>query len=99
MRTAHLENVHVSRPCPHASAVKIHQVERPAAGCEECLRTGGHWVHLRVCLTCGHVGCCDSSPGRHATYHFHQTHHPVMTSAEPGESWIWCFVDEVELSA
>ncbi len=62
-------------------------------GCEECLRDGTTWVHLRLCLDCGHVGCCDSSPGRHAEGHFHETDHPVMRSFEPGESWRWCFVD------
>jgi hypothetical protein len=66
-------------------------------GCEECLKLGMGWVHLRLCLTCGHVGCCDSSPGRHATRHFHHSHHPVMASFEPGERWAWCFVDETEL--
>jgi len=65
------------------------------AGCEECLRIGQRWVHLRLCLTCGHVGCCDSSIGRHATKHFHGTKHPVMRSLEPGESWGWCYVDNV----
>ena len=64
-------------------------------GCEECLRLGMRWVHLRVCLTCGHVGCCDSSPGRHATRHFHTTGHPVMASMEPEEHWAWCYIDEV----
>jgi uncharacterized UBP type Zn finger protein len=64
-------------------------------GCAECVAEGHHnWVHLRVCLDCGHVGCCDSSPGRHATAHFGGTEHPVMRSYEPGESWRWCFVDE-----
>jgi uncharacterized UBP type Zn finger protein len=58
------------------------------------MNTGQHWVHLRTCLTCGHVGCCDSSPGLHATKHFHQTHHPVMQSHEPGEHWRWCYLDE-----
>jgi uncharacterized UBP type Zn finger protein len=66
-------------------------------GCEECLRQGTTWVHLRLCLACGHVGCCDSSPGRHATRHFHQSKHPVMASYEPGEEWAWCYVDEAEL--
>jgi uncharacterized UBP type Zn finger protein len=66
-------------------------------GCEECLKLGMPWVHLRLCLTCGHVGCCDSSPGRHATRHFHQTGHPVVASFEPGERWAWCYVDEMEL--
>ncbi|GAC68158.1 UBP-type zinc finger domain-containing protein [Gordonia soli] len=64
--------------------------------CEECTQLGEHhWAHLRICLTCGHVGCCDSSPRRHATAHFHDTEHPVMRSAEPGEDWRWCYVHEV----
>ncbi len=67
------------------------------AGCEECLRTGMRWVHLRLCLTCGHVGCCDSSPGRHATRHFHQVGHPVIASYEPGERWGWCYVEQTEV--
>ena len=66
-------------------------------GCEECLKLGTPWVHLRLCLTCGHVGCCDSSPGRHATRHFHSTTHPVIASYEPGERWAWCYVDEEEV--
>ena len=65
--------------------------------CEDCVKIGGQWVHLRLCLECGHVGCCDSSPNRHATKHYHQTHHAVMRSYEPGEDWGWCFVDEVEI--
>lgn len=65
-------------------------------GCQDCLANGRHdWVHLRECLTCGRVGCCDSSPAKHATAHFHTTAHPVMTSVEPGETWRWCFVDQV----
>ncbi|HEX8408389.1 MAG TPA: UBP-type zinc finger domain-containing protein [Thermoanaerobaculia bacterium] len=64
-------------------------------GCEECLRTGDEWVHLRRCVHCGHVGCCDSSPNRHATKHYRATRHPVIQSFEPGERWRWCFVDEV----
>ena len=63
--------------------------------CEECVAEGGTWVHLRLCLSCGHVGCCDSSPRRHATAHHHATEHPVVRSAEPGESWRWCYVDEL----
>ena len=63
-------------------------------GCEECLAVGDTWVHLRLCLDCGHVGCYDSSPNRHATAHFRDTGHPVMRSFEPGEAWRWCFVDE-----
>jgi hypothetical protein len=65
-----------------------------AAGCEECLAAGGRWVHLRLCATCGHVGCCDSSPGRHATAHWHAERHPVIQSYEPGEDWWWCYLDE-----
>jgi uncharacterized UBP type Zn finger protein len=65
------------------------------SGCEECLDTGDTWVHLRLCRTCGHVGCCDSSRNRHATKHFHAADHPVMRSLEPGETWSWCYVDEV----
>jgi uncharacterized UBP type Zn finger protein len=75
----------------------VHPVHPSARGCEECLRTGDDWVHLRICLTCGHVGCCDSSKNRHATAHFHATDHPVMKSLEPGDRWGWCYVDEVEL--
>ena len=68
-----------------------------SAGCEECLKIGSPWVHLRLCLTCGHVGCCDSSPNRHATRHFRKEQHPVVASFEPGERWAWCYVDEAEL--
>lgn len=63
-------------------------------GCTDCLAVGGEWVHLRECLSCGHVGCCDSSPAKHASAHFAATEHPVMTSFEPGESWRWCFVHQ-----
>jgi len=63
-------------------------------GCRECLETGDEWVHLRLCMACGHVGCCDSSPNRHATRHHHATRHPVVKSYEPGEDWAWCFLDE-----
>jgi uncharacterized UBP type Zn finger protein len=64
--------------------------------CEDCIKTGDSWVHLRVCLTCGHVGCCDSSKNKHATKHFHATSHPIVKSFEPGEYWGWCYEDEVE---
>jgi uncharacterized UBP type Zn finger protein len=63
--------------------------------CEDCVKKGDTWVHLRLCLTCGHVGCCDSSKNKHATRHFHSTKHPLVRSIEPGERWIWCYVDEV----
>jgi len=64
-------------------------------GCEECLKMGDRWVHLRRCLHCGHIGCCDSSKNKHATKHFHSTTHPVVQSFEPGEEWKWCYVDEL----
>ena len=79
--------------CTHFD--ELEPVKRSGNGCVECLATGGHWVHLRECLVCGHVGCCDSSPGKHATKHFHQTKHAVMRSIEPGDRWAWCYVDEV----
>lgn len=68
-----------------------------AQGCEECLKTGDKWVHLRLCLQCGHIGCCDSSKNKHATEHFRKTGHPIMRSFEAGETWGWCYVDKVEL--
>jgi uncharacterized UBP type Zn finger protein len=80
---------------PHVTAIR--PVTPSADGCEECLAIGSPWVHLRICLTCGHVGCCDSSPNRHARKHFHQTAHPIIQSFEPGEDWRWCFVDETEV--
>ena len=83
--------------CPHVGAIAA--VQPSAYGCEDCLRTGGTWVHLRICTTCGHVGCCDSSPGRHARRHAAEDDHPIAASLEPGESWAWCFLDETELPA
>jgi hypothetical protein len=81
--------------CTHLDQIRVTQLPEPVAGCEECLAEGHRWVHLRMCEECGHIGCCDNSPGRHATGHFHQTGHPVIRSAEPGEEWSWCYVDEV----
>ena len=80
-------------PCTHLG--EIRKVKPSAKGCEDCLREGTRWVHLRMCLECGHVGCCDSSPRKHATKHFHTSKHPIMRSVEPGESWGWCYVDEL----
>ena len=80
--------------CEHAANIKPVPPRTPT-GCEECLGAGTSWVHLRLCLTCGHVGCCDSSPGRHATRHAHATSHPVIASYEPGERWAWCYTDQV----
>ena len=78
--------------CTHLD--QIRDVVPSAQGCEECLKTGGRWVQLRKCLVCGHVGCCDSSPNKHATGHFHATGPPLVESFEPGESWRWCYVDQ-----
>jgi hypothetical protein len=94
-----LESVLIEAPCAHASQVTVGEVVRPGAGCEDCLAAGGRWVHLRTCLTCGRTGCCDSSPARHATRHFHATGHPIVTSAEPGETWVWCYADNAVLSS
>jgi uncharacterized UBP type Zn finger protein len=82
-------------PCSHLDSLK--DVTPSAAGCEECLKIGSSWVHLRLCRACGNVGCCDQSPNKHATAHFHATHHPIIQSFEKGEDWIWCFLDEVYL--
>ena len=81
--------------CTHLD--HVHDVTPGTQGCQECLEAGTRWVHLRVCLECGHVGCCDSSPGKHATKHYHATGHPVVRSIEPGETWGWCYEDEVML--
>jgi uncharacterized UBP type Zn finger protein len=80
-------------PCKHIDQIKTRQTAK--TGCDDCLKTGDTWVHLRLCLTCGHVGCCDSSKNRHATKHFHETKHPLIRSIEPGETWMWCYVDEL----
>ena len=82
--------------CSHLDQIRPVSPRTPE-GCEECLKTGSYWVHLRLCLECGHVGCCDQSPGKHATKHFHRTGHPIMRSFEPGEGWGWCYVDDVLL--
>lgn len=82
-----------SATCTHLDMVR--SVEPSAQGCEDCLRIGDTWVHLRECLTCGHVGCCDDSKNRHATAHWHADDHPLIRSFEPGEAWAWCYVDEV----
>ena len=79
--------------CDHLD--QLGDVTARSRGCEECLLTGDRWVHLRLCLSCGHVGCCDSSPNRHATKHHHATGHPVVRSFEPGEDWMYCYVDRV----
>ena len=79
--------------CTHLDQVR--PVTPSAEGCEDCVRIGGRWVHLRLCQTCGHVGCCDNSPNRHATAHHHETAHPLIRSFEPGEDWWWCYPDDL----
>lgn len=79
--------------CTHLD--HIHKVKPGSRGCEECLASGDTWLHLRECLECGHVGCCDDSKNKHATKHFHKTGHPIIRSFEPGENWKWCYIDEL----
>lgn len=81
--------------CAHLDTIQHQAPPLDIAGCEECLKTGDRWVHLRMCQSCGKIGCCDSSPNRHATAHFNATSHPVVRSVQPGEDWSWCYVDEV----
>ena len=79
--------------CQHLKSIK--KVTPSGEGCKECLELGDDWVHLRLCMECDHVGCCDDSKNRHATKHFHGSHHPIMFSYEPGEAWGYCYVDEL----
>ena len=79
--------------CTHME--QLVEVTPSAQGCEDCLKMGDGWVHLRVCMICGHVGCCDNSKNKHATRHFQLVGHPLIRSIEPGETWIWCYVDQV----
>ncbi|HXL79238.1 MAG TPA: UBP-type zinc finger domain-containing protein [Pyrinomonadaceae bacterium] len=83
----------MAETCSHLAVIR--EVTPSGDGCEDCLRIGAEWVHLRLCMTCGHVGCCDSSPNHHATKHFHASHHPIIRSFQPGEERGWCYVDEV----
>jgi Zn-finger in ubiquitin-hydrolases and other protein len=79
--------------CSHLGSIRT---DRPhCTGCEECLKVGDTWVHLRLCRICGHVGCCDDSKNRHASKHYHLTKHAIITSLEPGENWSWCYIDQV----
>lgn len=82
----------MSSSCSHLN--QIRQVSAKTAGCEECLAMGDQWVHLRICQSCGHVGCCDSSKNKHATKHFFSTDHPLIKSFEPGEDWGYCYKDD-----
>jgi uncharacterized UBP type Zn finger protein len=82
--------------CTHLDQISDVEPQTPN-GCGECMKVGDGWVHLRLCLSCGEVNCCDSSPNKHATKHFHASGHPLIQSFQPGEDWIWCYVDEVAL--
>lgn len=84
----------MNEECTHLDQIKVRSTDKHV--CEECVKTGDKWVHLRMCLVCGKVGCCDSSKNTHATKHFHSTKHPVMRSVERGESWVWCYIDEIQ---
>ena len=84
-----------SATCSHLDQIEFKELPEQIEGCEECLKIGSRWVHLRMCMTCGKVGCCDSSPHRHATAHERETSHPIILSAEPGEGWSWCYPDEL----
>ena len=84
----------MSAICSHLDQIRT-VVPNTPDGCEECLKMGSDWVHLRECLQCGHIGCCDSSPNTHATKHFQATLHPIIQSFQPGESWKWCYLDEL----
>jgi hypothetical protein len=80
-------------PCTHLDQVTVTRLPESVDGCEDCLATGGKWLHLRICLACGKVGCCDSSPNRHARHHAGETGHAIIRSIQPGERWCWCFPD------
>jgi len=83
--------------CTHLDRVRVTQLPESVEGCEDCLQSGGEWLHLRICLECGKVGCCDDSPNRHARAHAHDAGHVLIRSIEPGERWSWCFEDKVAL--
>jgi len=81
-------------PCSHLDSIQVTDLPEPLLGCEECLKIDGRWMHLRMCTSCGKIGCCDNSPNRHATAHFHESGHALIRSAEPEEDWFWCYIDE-----
>lgn len=81
--------------CAHMEQADLNIQPRTPEGCEECLQMGDRWVHLRLCLTCGHVGCCNNSKNKHASKHFEETGHPIIRSFEPGETWMWCYEDDL----
>ncbi len=84
----------MAETCTHLDQIRVLDVPARVEGCEECLAIGGRWVHLRMCMTCGQVGCCDSSKNKHAHKHADEVGHPIARSKEPGEEWMWCYVDE-----
>jgi len=81
--------------CSHLDTIEFTEIPERIAGCEECLKTGDRWVHLRMCMECGTIRCCDDSPNKHASQHAREASHPIIKSTEPGEGWSWCYVDEV----
>jgi Zn-finger in ubiquitin-hydrolases and other protein len=83
--------------CRHRAHIKIAQLPPAVAGCQDCLAEGTSWLHLRICLECGHVGCCDHSPERHATAHANAYGHPIIRSLQPGEEWSWCYIDRIAM--
>jgi uncharacterized UBP type Zn finger protein len=93
--TARFRRSNVASTCQHLK--EIRDVKPNSKGCEECIKMGDTWVHLRMCLTCGNVACCDSSKNKHATKHFRAIHHPIMRSFQPGEDWRWCYIDTMEV--
>jgi len=94
-RLIRAENTNEKKVCNHRD--QIREVTPSAQGCEDCLRIGETWVHLRICLICGHVGCCDDSKNKHASAHFRSVGHPIIRSFEPGEDWMWCYIDQTLL--
>ncbi len=83
--------------CSHLDTITVFELPESVTGCEDCLREGSVWMHLRICLSCGHVGCCDDSPNKHASAHHHDSGHALIRSLEPGEDWSWCFEDELAM--
>jgi len=87
----------MAQQCTHLDHVHITHLPEEVKGCEDCLAVGGEWLHLRICLECGRVSCCDDSPNRHARAHARHTQHPIIRSIEPGEDWSWCFIDQTAM--
>jgi len=84
--------------CTHLDQIDLEVQPDSSEGCTECIEMGSGWVHLRMCMSCGHVACCDDSPNKHATKHYVESHHPIISSLQPGEDWLWCFEDKVMLA-